>query len=148
MTLAVQMQNVALAWRVYDVSQDALALGLVGLASFTPTAALVLVTGLIADRYDRRRILILAYAAMALALGLCLTSETGREASGRSISSSSDSVRRGPSQIRRARRSCEPRSAGGVRQRRRLELDGASDRDHCRAGARGSFMPSIPLRRS
>jgi MFS family permease len=71
MTLAVQMQNVALAWRVYDVSQDALALGLVGLASFTPTAALVLVTGLIADRYDRRRILILAYAAMALvALGL------------------------------------------------------------------------------
>src|SRR5918993_1183531 len=71
MTLAVQMQNVAVAWLVYDVSQDALALGLVGLASFTPTAALVLVTGLIADRYDRRRILILAYTAMALvALGL------------------------------------------------------------------------------
>jgi MFS family permease len=71
MTLAVQMQNVAVAWLVYDVSQDALALGLVGLASFTPTAALVLVTGLIADRFDRRRILILAYTAMALvALGL------------------------------------------------------------------------------
>ena len=71
MTLAVQMQAVAVAWLVYDVSEDPLALGLVGLASFLPTAALVLVTGLIADRYDRRRILVVALAAMALvALGL------------------------------------------------------------------------------
>src|SRR5918997_3800312 len=71
MTLAMQMQNVAVAWLVYDVSEDALALGLVGLASFLPTAALVLVTGLIADRYDRRRILVLALAGMAVvALGL------------------------------------------------------------------------------
>jgi MFS family permease len=71
MTLAVQMQNVAVAWLVYDVSEDALALGLVGLASFLPTASLVLVTGLIADRYDRRRILVLSLAAMAVvALGL------------------------------------------------------------------------------
>jgi MFS family permease len=71
MTLAVQMQNVAVAWLVYDVSEDALALGLVGLASFLPTVSLVLVTGLIADRYDRRRILVLALAGMAVvALGL------------------------------------------------------------------------------
>jgi len=72
-TLAIQMQNVAVAWLVYDVSRDALALGLVGLASFLPTAALVLVSGMTADRYDRRRILVLAYAAMAVVAAGLLT---------------------------------------------------------------------------
>jgi MFS family permease len=67
LVLATQIQNVAVAWLVYDLSRDALALGLVGLASFLPTAALILATGLVADRYDRRRILILAYSGMALA---------------------------------------------------------------------------------
>jgi MFS family permease len=76
MVLATQVQNVAVAWLVYDVSQSALALGLVGLASFLPTAALVLVTGLVADRYDRRRVLLTAYGAMALvAFGLWLQAD-------------------------------------------------------------------------
>jgi MFS family permease len=66
MALAIQVQTVAVAWLVYDASGSALNLGLVGLASFLPTIALVLVTGLVADRYSRRGILMLVFSAMML----------------------------------------------------------------------------------
>jgi MFS family permease len=66
MALAIQIQTVAVAWLVYDASGSALNLGLVGLASFLPTIALVLVTGLVADRYSRRGILMLVFSAMML----------------------------------------------------------------------------------
>lgn len=78
MSLATQVQTVAVAWFVYDATRDALALGLIGLASFVPTFALVLVTGLVADRYSRRWILILAYAFMMLtSLGLLVEIRSG-----------------------------------------------------------------------
>lgn len=71
MALATQIQTVAVAWLVYDTSGSALNLGLVGLASFLPSIALVLLTGLVADRYSRRWILIIVFSAMMLtSLGL------------------------------------------------------------------------------
>src|SRR3954454_8243799 len=66
MSLGTQVQNVSVAWLVYDLSHNAFALGLVGLASFVPTVVLVLFTGLIADRYSRRWILIISYGLMML----------------------------------------------------------------------------------
>ena len=69
--LAIQMQNVAVGWLVYDRTRDPLALGLVGLASFLPAIALALLTGHAADRYDRRRILVVCYLiTLGTALGL------------------------------------------------------------------------------
>lgn len=69
--LAIQVQNVAVGWLVYDITRDPLALGLVGLVVFLPAVALALVTGHIADRYDRRRILVICYGVTsAAALGL------------------------------------------------------------------------------
>ena len=69
--LAIQMQNVAIGWLVYDLTRDPLALGLVGLASFLPAVALALVTGHTADRYDRRAILVVCYVVtLGTALGL------------------------------------------------------------------------------
>src|SRR6185436_4062149 len=63
--------TVAVAWLVYDTTGSALSLGLVGLASFLPSIALVLLTGLVADRYSRRWILIIVFSAMMLtSLGL------------------------------------------------------------------------------
>jgi MFS family permease len=50
------LQATALAKQVYDVTGSALALGLLGLAEFLPAALLVLVTGPVADRFDRRRV--------------------------------------------------------------------------------------------
>ncbi|PSC04820.1 MFS transporter [Alsobacter soli] len=75
--LAMQIQNVGLGWLVYDRTHSALALGLVGLAAFLPALALALVTGHVADRFDRRRIISLCWALVALAsLGLLLVALT------------------------------------------------------------------------
>ena len=71
--LAMQMQTVAVAWYVYDITRDAFALGLIGLATFLPAVPLSLVTGAAADRYDRRTILYVGYGVVALgALALCV----------------------------------------------------------------------------
>lgn len=48
--------TVVLGKQVFDLTGSALALGLLGLAEFLPSALLVFVTGTLADRYDRRRI--------------------------------------------------------------------------------------------
>lgn len=65
--LAFQMQAVAVGWFVYDLTRSALALGLVGLASFLPAMLGALVTGHVADAYDRRLVGAVAYAVLALA---------------------------------------------------------------------------------
>ncbi|MCB8823294.1 MFS transporter [Microvirga rosea] len=78
MALATQIQTVAVAWLVYDASQSALSLGLVGLASFLPTIALVLVSGLVADRYSRRWILIIVAGTMMVSsLGILAQVQAG-----------------------------------------------------------------------
>jgi MFS family permease len=71
--LALQTQNVAMGWFVYDLTGSALALGLVGLAAFAPAVLCALVTGHVADTHDRRLVGGLAYGTMAAAaLGLLL----------------------------------------------------------------------------
>jgi MFS family permease len=65
-TVAVQMQGVAVGWQVYGITGDPLDLGLVGLAQFAPFVPLVLVAGHVADRFDRRRIIMLCYAVEML----------------------------------------------------------------------------------
>ena len=57
-TLALHMQNVAVGWQLYSLTGSPLDLGLVGLAQFVPTAVLTLVVGQVADRYDRRRVVV------------------------------------------------------------------------------------------
>lgn len=66
-TLATQIQTVAIGWFVYDFTGSAIALGIVGLAAFLPAVTLMLVTGYVSDRYDRRLVLSACCAAMALA---------------------------------------------------------------------------------
>lgn len=52
-----EMQAVAVAWQVYDLTHRPLDLGLVGLAQFLPGILLFLAAGQAADRIPRRRIL-------------------------------------------------------------------------------------------
>lgn len=66
-TIATQIQTVAVGWFVYDITGSAVALGVVGLAAFLPAIALMLVTGYVSDRYDRRLVLAGCCAAMAAA---------------------------------------------------------------------------------
>ena len=49
-TFAVQMQVVALGWRMYDLTHDALSLGFIGLAEAIPALSLALYAGAIVDR--------------------------------------------------------------------------------------------------
>ncbi|MDQ1446052.1 MAG: hypothetical protein QOI20_2516, partial [Acidimicrobiaceae bacterium] len=53
---AALAQEVVLGKLVYDLTGRELDLGLLGLAEFAPAALLVLVTGAVADRFDRRRV--------------------------------------------------------------------------------------------
>jgi len=76
--LGMQMQSVAIGWQIYSVTGRALDLAWVGLAQFFPAAGLSLVTGHVADRFDRRAILALCHAAMAgLSIALMLVARDG-----------------------------------------------------------------------
>jgi MFS family permease len=69
---------VALAWQVYALSDAPTALSLVGIAMSVPTVALLLVGGVVSDRFDRRRAMLCADAARGLALAaLAALSVTG-----------------------------------------------------------------------
>ena len=64
--------------QVYDITGRSLDLGLLGLVVFAPAAALVLVTGGVADRFDRRRVAAVAalgQAAAAGGLAVCVGSQ-------------------------------------------------------------------------
>jgi MFS family permease len=70
--LATEMQSVAVGWQVYEITKRPLDLGLVGLAQFLPGILLFLVSGHVADRYDRRKLIIICYVGFALCCGLLL----------------------------------------------------------------------------
>jgi hypothetical protein len=59
---AGQIQGVAIGWSVYAIAHRPLDLGLVGLAMFVPSLLLVLVTGTVVDRVNRKAIVIAASA--------------------------------------------------------------------------------------
>lgn len=63
--LALEMQSVAVGWQVYDITRKPLDLGLIGLAQFTPSLLLFLVSGHVADRVNRRRLLTMCYVGFA-----------------------------------------------------------------------------------
>jgi MFS family permease len=63
--LGSQVQSVAIGWQIYAMTGRPLDLAWVGLAQFFPAVCLSLVTGHVADRFERRRILVVCYAAMA-----------------------------------------------------------------------------------
>ena len=71
-TLASEMQAVAVGWQIYALTHRALDLGLVGLAQFLPGIVLFLVAGHAADRYRRQRILQCCYVAFAVVSALLL----------------------------------------------------------------------------
>jgi MFS family permease len=67
------MLGVAVGWQLYELTGRALDLGLVGLAQFVPMILLTLVVGQVADRYDRRLVVIVCEVAKAaVAAGLAL----------------------------------------------------------------------------
>jgi MFS family permease len=64
------MQLVALGWHIYLLTDSPFFLGLVGLARAVPVFLLALVGGVVADRADRRQVMIAANGAALLFSGL------------------------------------------------------------------------------
>jgi MFS family permease len=75
MAMGAQVQGVVVAWQMYDVTRDPLALGLVGLAEFVPFFVCAFFAGHLADVRDRRRVALAALVLLFLcAAGLAVAS--------------------------------------------------------------------------
>jgi MFS family permease len=73
--MGANMQSVAVGWELYERTGSAMALAWVGLAQALPIMLLALPAGQLADRLDRRRIVLLGLLVMAAAsLGLATVS--------------------------------------------------------------------------
>lgn len=68
LTVALQMQAVVASWLIYEQTKDPFALGLIGLTEAIPALSLALPGGLLADRFNRKKMMTLS------ALGMLLTS--------------------------------------------------------------------------
>ena len=76
-----QISTVAVAWQVYEITNSPFQLGLTGLFRALPMMILSLPGGVLADRMDRRRLLIVTQslaALLALALGLLTSTDQVR----------------------------------------------------------------------
>src|SRR5947208_7415146 len=69
---AMEMQSVAVGWQVYEITRRPLDLVLVGLAQFLPNIILFLLAGHTADRFNRKKVLLLCNIGFALCSALLI----------------------------------------------------------------------------
>ena len=84
-SFAIQLQSVAMGWQMYalaradrSVAESAFLVGMIGLAVFVPVLLLTLPAGEAADRYDRKRVLVLCLLG-EIATVLALAIATARD---------------------------------------------------------------------
>jgi MFS family permease len=70
--LGAEAQSVAVAWQVYSLTHRPLDLGYTGLALFLPGLLFLLPAGHVADRFDRRRIILCCYGLQVVCTGALL----------------------------------------------------------------------------
>ena len=70
--IGAEAQSVAVAWQVYQITHSPLKLGLTGLALFLPGVFCMLAAGHVADRYDRRNIILICYTLQAICSSVLL----------------------------------------------------------------------------
>ena len=63
---AAEMTSVAVGWQIFDITRRPLDLGYAGLMQFLPGILLFLVAGQVADRVDRRKILLVCFAGFTV----------------------------------------------------------------------------------
>ena len=79
--MALHMMMVAIAYQVYDRTGDVMNLAYIGLATFAPAIGFALITGYVADRFDRRLVLVVTYGIIFVgAVLLYLYTASGMEA--------------------------------------------------------------------
>jgi MFS family permease len=65
--IGAEAQALAVAWQVYQITHRAIDLGYTGLILFLPGLVFLLPAGHVADRYDRRQVILVCYAMQAVA---------------------------------------------------------------------------------
>ncbi|MBV9209692.1 MAG: MFS transporter, partial [Acidobacteria bacterium] len=65
-----QMQLAAINWHIYLLTHSKLALGAVGLVRVLPIVFCSLIGGVVADVFDRKRLMLLTQSVMLLSAGL------------------------------------------------------------------------------
>src|SRR5438132_8873197 len=74
-----QMQQVAVVWQLYLLTHSPLALGVLGFFRVAPIVVLALGGGVLADAFDRRRLMFITQTCFALvSLTLAYLAHTGR----------------------------------------------------------------------
>src|SRR5450830_995308 len=73
--MGYQMLAVTIGWQVYELTDSAFDLGLVGPIQFVPAVVLTLLIGHAADRYDRRLIVRTAHGVYALAAVMIIAAD-------------------------------------------------------------------------
>jgi MFS family permease len=65
-TLAIQIQSVVVALQVYEITKDALSLGLIGLAEAIPSICVSLYAGHVADIMQRKKIILICVSTLLI----------------------------------------------------------------------------------
>ncbi len=65
-TFAYQIQAVVIGWHIYQLTKDPLSLGLIGLAEAIPSIGVTLYGGYVADKSDKKNLLVRIISAMLL----------------------------------------------------------------------------------
>lgn len=60
-----QMQTVAIAWQIYEITHNPASLGLIGVANLIPILLFSLIGGLTADKIDRKKLLVFSQIIMS-----------------------------------------------------------------------------------
>src|SRR5499426_2426382 len=77
--IGTQFTTVAMAWQIYELTNSAFQIGLLGLARAIPQIALLLVGGLLADAMNRRKLMICTQGSLFfVSAALCLLTVAGR----------------------------------------------------------------------
>src|SRR3979490_2687820 len=66
--MALRMVTTIVGWRIYEITHNALAIGLIGLSEFLPAFCLALYAGHVIDKSDKRSLLL----RTTIFYGLCV----------------------------------------------------------------------------
>src|ERR1700728_3439156 len=64
--IGAEAQSLAVAWQVYQITHKAIDLGYTGLVLFLPGLVFILPAGHVADRFDRRQVILVCYGLQVL----------------------------------------------------------------------------------
>lgn len=74
---SMTLLRATIAWQIFDLTESAFYLGMVGLVQFLPVLPMSLLGGAVADSFDRRRIVLLAQTATLLCSALLWFASAG-----------------------------------------------------------------------